>query len=369
MDKKVLIIGLMTLCFGCNSNKLTDGDEAVINFDRKDIPKQVVLHDPEEIVFEDLLNPAAFYVMYDTLIVVQNQPNCDYMIEMYSLNGKTPVGQFAQRGGGPDDFLSCACFVPAGVDSLIYALDQNKGTYNVINVPLTLAEKRLHFSQRFRYDQELHPQTEIIPVGKENYIGYNFWYVNSDKYSNNVPALKKYAIPKPDDYSDEQRQITDYNSFVAPVNTARLALNPLTKQIWFFDGHRDRIDIYNDSLRVIRTISGPDHYKVSYETAKSNLPMPYVTFSEGRIYRAYSGFTVTDRYVYAIYEGVNGSSFDPEDLQPVEVLQFDLKGNPVCSYKLDRFIYTVSVDSKGEYLYCTARTSARDEAHFLKYKL
>jgi hypothetical protein len=39
MDKKVLIIGLMTLCFGCNSNKLTDGEEAVINFDRKDIPK------------------------------------------------------------------------------------------------------------------------------------------------------------------------------------------------------------------------------------------------------------------------------------------------------------------------------------------
>ncbi|MDR1339320.1 MAG: hypothetical protein LBK58_04635, partial [Prevotellaceae bacterium] len=143
MYKKVLIIGLMTLCFGCNSNKPTDRDESVISFDRKDIPKQVVLHDPEEIVFEDLLNPAAFYVVYDTLVVVQNQPNCDYMIEMYSLNGKTLLGQFAQRGGGPDDFL-----------------------------------------------QELHLQTEIIPVGEEDYIGYNFWYVNSDKYSNNVPALK-----------------------------------------------------------------------------------------------------------------------------------------------------------------------------------
>ncbi|MDR1338497.1 MAG: hypothetical protein LBK58_00300, partial [Prevotellaceae bacterium] len=130
--------------------------------------------------------------------------------------------------------------------------------------------------------QELHLQTEIIPVGEEDYIGYNFWYVNSDKYSNNVPALKKYAILKPDDYSDKQPQITNYNSFVAPVNTVCLTLHPSTKQIWFFGGHQDRIDIYDDSLKIVQTISGPNHYKVSYEAAKSNFPMS-VTFSEDKV--------------------------------------------------------------------------------------
>jgi hypothetical protein len=367
--KEKLIVGMMALCFGCNSGKSTDGKGADICFDRDNMPEQVALHDPEEIVFEDLLNPAAFYVMYDTLVVVQNQPNCDHLIEMYSLTGRTPVGQFAQKGGGPDDFVSCTCFVPAGNDSVIYALDQDKETYSIINVPLTLSEKRLHISRRFRYSRELHPQTEIIPAGEAHYIGYNFWYVNSDKYSNKVPALKKYAIPKPDDYSGEQHQFTDYSHFVAEVNTARLALNPRTKQIWFFDGHQDRIDIYNDSLQVVRTISGPDHYRVSYDAVKSNIPVSYVTFSEGKAYRAYSGYTVTDKYIYVIYEGVNGVAFNPEDLQPVEVFRFDPEGNLVCSYKLDRFIYTVSVDSKDRYLYCTARTSAMDEAHFLRYRL
>jgi hypothetical protein len=369
-DKKVLIAGLAALCLGCSPGKSTDGNGADIRFDRSSMPEQIALHDPEEIVFEDLLHPAAFHVMYDTLVVVQNQPDCEHLIEMYSLAGRTPVGRFAQKGGGPDDFLSCTCFVPAGNDSVIYALDQNSGTYSIIHVPLTLAEKRLHISRRFRYSPELHPQTEIIPAGEGHYIGYNFWYIGSDRYSNRVPALKKYAIPAPDDYSATQPQLTDYSNFVASVNTARLARNPLTKHIWFFDGHRDRIAIYDDSLNAVRTISGPDHYSVSYDAAQSNLPISFVTFGEGKTYRAYSGYTVTDKYIYVIYEGVNGSAFDPDDLpQSTEVFRFDPEGNLVCSYTLDRFIYTVSVDSSDRYLYCTARTSATEEAHFLRYRL
>jgi len=368
MKNLKLLLSIIVLCVSCNVNKDGGGNGSIINLDRNGV-KQVHLTDPDEIVFDDLLNPAAFYVMYDTLVVVQNQPNCDYLIEMYSFNSQTPVGQFAQKGGGPDDFLSCSCFVPSGRDSVICALDRNSGTYSVINIPLTLAQKRLHISRRFRYDPEIHPYSDIIRSDDEHYIGYNMWYMDSRQYTNDVPALKRYSARKKDDYSAEGNDMSKYAYFVASVNDARLAFNPQTKAIWLFDGHQDKITVFDDSLQVIKTVRGPDSLQPSYTDIKSNASIPFVTFSEGKEYRTYTNYTVTDKYIYVIYEGANGGRFNPEDLQPVEVFQFDMEGHLRCIYKLDRFIYTVSVDSKGKYMYCSARTSVMDEAHFVRYKI
>jgi hypothetical protein len=121
---------------------------------------------------------------------------------MYSLTDRTPIARFASNGEGPDDFLSCDCFVHSGTDSLIYALDRQKGIYRAINVPSSLVERKLQTRLRFRYAPEIHPYSDFRIVDDNHYVGYNMWYLNSAEYNNHVPALKKYPV-------DEQPVHTD----------------------------------------------------------------------------------------------------------------------------------------------------------------
>ena len=363
MEKNIWILSMILFCAGCKPSKLNDGASVTVTFGREDFVRQQELHNPTEIVFDSLLNPTAFYLMYDTLVVVQNQPNCDYLIEMYSLTTRERVGKFAPKGGGPDDYLSCLCFVRSGSDSVINLIDQQLEICHIVQVSSSIATERLQERKRFRYNPEIHPYSDICIPNDTHYIGYNMWYLNSPKYNNHVPAIKRYAI------EDQQNSRIEHAYFVASVNNARLAVSPITGEIWLLDSHQDKISIYNDSLQIVKILSGPDGYRIFYSDIQTNIPTPFVTFADNKMYRSYTNYTCTDKHIYVIYEGVNGTNFNPEDLKPVEVLKFDWMGNLLCIYKIDRYIYTISVDSREEYLYCTARTSYLDEAYFFKYKL
>jgi hypothetical protein len=367
MKKNVLISGFILLSLSCHPDRSGNKDSAVTDFGREDFAVQASLGDPEEIVFEELLNPTAFYLMYDSLAVVQNQPNCEYLIEICSLKDRAVIAQFASKGPGPDEFFSCEFSVHSGADSVLHAIDRQKGVCCIINLPSSLQSKLPEIERRFRYDPEIHPYPAIHLIDSKHYIGRSMWYLNSREYDNQAPALTRYATDAP--VNPNAADIMQHKYFVSSVNEACIAVNPSNREIWLLDGHQDKIEIYNDSLQILKTLHGPDRYRIGYTDIKAGAPIPIVTFVGDKTYRAYRNYACTDKHIYVIYEGIHGDGFNPEDLQPVEVFKFDWNGNPLCRYSLDRYVYTVSVDSREEYLYCTARTSYMEEAHFLKYKL
>lgn len=77
----------------------------------------------QEIVIDSLLYPASFRVMNDTLLVVSNQPICDYQLEVYSLNTLRPVAQLIRKGNGPGEMLSCAANLHSGLTPEFYLTD------------------------------------------------------------------------------------------------------------------------------------------------------------------------------------------------------------------------------------------------------
>lgn len=364
-----IMVVLPVIIGGCNSK---EKDNAVVNFTRDNFKQQVTLSNPEEIILEETLDdPTAFFLMHDSVVIVQNQTHCDYMIELFSLNSKKQLAQLATKGNGPDEFKSCFCFVHSNDDPLFYLKDDEVYSYMTVNLDSTLQSKKLNIQQRFQYNQELHYYVEICPVDNNHYVGYHMWYLNDSTYNNNIPnALTKYAMDeKTDESNSMQAAMTKYKYFVASVNDVHLFMNPSNKQIWMADAHRDKIEIYNDSLHVVKTLSGPDNYNIKYCLPKSNSPIPFVGFEGEKSYRSYSNWTFTDKHVYIIYEGLNGGEYNIENLQPVEVFKFDWDGNLLCNYKLDRYVTTLSVDSKEKYLYCTSRKSFKDTAQFIRYKL
>lgn len=308
---------------------------------------------------DSLCDPTIYQLVRDSLILVFNQPHCDYLMEFYSLNSGKIVAQVAHVGQGPDELNSCTFLERMG-DSILYVRDQSF-CYK-LSIDRMLKTGRLSPLAKFKLSPDAHTNAEICMLGDSKYVAYNIWYLDNTQYNNKVPMLNIYNI------NDESgHSMGELPYFVAPVNGAHLFRVPQTGRIWVADMHKDKIEIKDDSLKTVRTIEGPDYFAPKYKLADSSAPIKFVSFQGDKECRAYSSFCVTSRHVYLVYEG--NEKFDMEHLQPVKISKFDLDGNFICSYKTDRYILSISVDKDEKYLYATSRTSAQSQAVFVKYKL
>lgn len=360
---KILFFYFVILLFvvGCVSKQ--ENSELILSFDKNSFKKTISLSNPKIIALDDLSDPTAFFIVRDSLILIQNQAECEYLIEIYSLERKKKLGQFAKKGNGPNEFTNCFCYVDSSSSSHFYLKD---GFYwNVVNIDSTLLHKKLFIERKIVLDSDIHPYSEIC-IDSDRYLGYNRWFLDDICYNNEVEPLKWYSVVDTVnklDYNTDRK----YKYHVSLVNNSHIFMNDKNKDIWLVDSQKDVINIFNNSLQLKKKIIGPDVYSVKYIEMKSG-NMPIVYFADNRNYRSYSGFTKCSDYIYLIYEGINGKTFDPEHLPAVvDVFQFDWNGNPICRYSLDRYVYCISISSG--YIYCATRKSVLDETQFVRYKM
>lgn len=353
-----MLIIIMSSC-SFENNKLSKD----ISFSRKDLTEVKELKNPEEIVIDSLLFPASFRVIKDSILVVNNQPMCEYMLEFYSLNTFKPLAQMIKKGNGPSDMLSCYLDMHSSENTTFHLMDGMTKKYYEVDLDTLLYYKKLNPVYSFGYSSEINPSTIVLDHNTDTYIGCNMWYSPEEKFCNGI-SMPLSVFSK---NVDNKKPMTDFKYFTAPVTGLLLFKNPQNGLIWAADKHRDRICIYNDSLQLLSTIDGPDHFEMSYETVQSNSPVPFVTFTDKRDIRGYSDYFITDKYIYLVYEG--NEYFEPMELSPVEVFKFDFDGNIVCNYRFDRYVYSISVDKNNNYLYCASRKNLQEPPTILKYKL
>lgn len=361
MKMRFLLVALVSavLVAGCTSHKEPSGS---IVFSREDFKETKVLTEPEEIVIDDLLNPASFRVMDDSVLVVGNQPNCDYLLEFYSLNTLHPLAQLVTKGNGPGEMFSCGLGLHSNASSEFYLQDQNSNTFYIVNMDTLLQHHKFIPLSKFTYSSEVLPTADLCPLGDGRYIGYHMWYLDDKKFS-----TVDYPVAFYEEGEDSGKGISDFPYFVASVNGARLFLTPTKEKLWMADMHRDVIRIYDDSLRQVCTLEGPDHFSPGYTEKQIDAPVAFVTFTNDCNYSTYTDYFITNRSIYLVYEGNKHS--DPENLSPVEIFKLDYAGNLLCNYKLDRYVYSISVNKAEDTLYCASRTSVMEPPVILKYKL
>ncbi|MDR1745702.1 MAG: TolB-like 6-bladed beta-propeller domain-containing protein [Tannerella sp.] len=373
MKKNALILSVLLAFIACSAEKSGDSP-GLVTFDRESavMKNEVKLTEPEVIEFADLLAPVKFYVMYDTLVVVNNSYQCEYGLELYSLNSMKRLSEFAPKGQGPEDFLSTNVLIYSASDTSIIICDTRTYSYSIIDLPASVAANRLKITKKFNYDINLFQSEDITITDDGHYIGYNCWYLNSTQYNNGVPVFIRHTMDYDRTKTEEGLDPRKYKYIVGSVNGGLPFFNPNTKQLWLMDKRMDKIDIYNDSLQIVKTISGPDHYDCNY-IEQLNQGLSIILFDKDKEYKSYSNYTISKSGIYIIYEGVNGEVMDwtkpPTFPETVEIFKFDFDGNFVKSYLLDRYVYAVSVDSNEEFMYCTARTSVEDEAQLVRYKI
>lgn len=346
----------------CSCSRTGNEVNCNVEFSREDFTETRELQNPEEIVIDNLLYPASFRVMDDSVLVVGNQPVCEYMLELYSLNTLKPIKQLITKGNGPGEMLSGSLCLHTNRNVPFYIQDSNANMCYIVDMKSLNDNSKFTPSDKFRYSSEILNTTDVCLLDDKRYVAYHMWFLDDKNFSKVDSPLAYYAF---NDNSNKGHN--DFPYFVASVNGARLFVNPKTKHVWTVDLHRDVINVYNDSLKQIASIKGPDNLTPSYTKLPINAPVAFVGFENGKNYASYVDYYLTDKHVYLVYQGT--SQFNPMDLTPVEIFKLDFDGNLLCNYKVDRYVYSISVDSKEEYLYCASRTSVEEPPAILKYKL
>ena len=351
---------LATLLGSCTKKTV---ENSAVTFSREDFKETKIMTDAEEIVIDSLLYPASFRLINDTALLVTNQPVCKYLLEIYSLKTRQPIAQLIPKGNGPGELKSCAALYHSNVSKDFYIQDYKTQTYYATHLDSLLHVNRFTPSSSFHYSAEVLSSTSPLVLDAETYVGCTMWYSPDKTFDNGVAS--PVAVYKKNEQSKVNQQSFKY--FTGGVNGALLWKDKDSKKVWAADAHRDRISIYDDSLKVVRTFDGPDHFEMAYETVKSNAPFAFVCFSGQRDLRSYTDYFLTDKHIYLVYEGTE--KFDPMNLSRAEVFKLDYNGNLLCNYKFDRNIRSISVDKAERYLFCASRQNMQDPPVILKYKL
>lgn len=358
---KILLLVMITFVMnGCD--KSTNKIENELVFSREDFKETKTLSNPEEIVIKDLLYPASFRVMNDSLLIVDNQPVCDYLLEVYSLNSLTAVKRLINRGNGPGEMLSCSMSLHDNQNETFFLRDLSTNLCYVTDLSTLLQNNVFRPSSSFKLSSEISIGADICLMSDNRYVGCHMWYLEDPNFS--VVDAPLMVLKRGE---DNGKGINDYPFMVASVNGSLLFTHPDTNHIWSLDMHRDIIRIYNDSLCQIGSLSGPDNFRPSYTRKEIKAPVAFVTFEGEKFYTSYIDYYLTEKHIYLVYQGTE--YFDPTNLLPVEIFKLDYSGNLLCNYKVDRYVYSISIDRSEKYLYCASRKSLEEPPTILKYTL
>ncbi|WP_442795907.1 BF3164 family lipoprotein [Pelobium manganitolerans] len=350
--KKLVIFIVMSFAgiIACNDNSKT------VSFKRTDFHRTVSLTGTK-IAFDTLLNPMSYAVIRDSFLFVTNWDGYPFFIEVYKLGSKRLVTKIAKKGRGPNEFLSCSLICRDPEDDFFLVRDIIKQTVTKYNIDSVIMKGENYKPRQIslpRYTKD------VAFLDSKNLIGYNFYYLKSEKISNDVTPIFKIRAGK---QLNERIDSTKMKFFTANVSGADILVSPLNDYIWCVNHYEDKIDVFNKELLFIKSMVGPDGIKPLYISNDDNR----ISFKHA-YYRAYYSGVYTKKAVYLLYLGVNGIPNNLPFEKPVEVFKFNWSGKLLANYKLDKYIYDITIDKNEKYLYGTSSTSG-GHATLFRYKL
>lgn len=292
----------------------------------------------------------------DSMAIVMDLHNADYYFHAFSYPDWQHLVSFGKRGEGPEEMLSAETFRFDSPDSL-YALDANKMQLSRWSVS---AFNRLATRQEvIQLDKSLIRSLDFYATDScfliPDYSGeHRYWQI--DHRGRPIKSIGK--IPSEKDLGQENhpalaqawRSFIDYN----PHNGILVLVTQLGEVL----------EIYNTQENTHSVLYGPNGEPEFRNVKGEGIPTGIMGFSD---------VVVTDRRIYAVFQGVSFKEKfaslqrgeNPEDGGRY-LYVFDLKGNPIQQYTLDRPIYGIDVNEETKTLIATCVES--DEP-ILEFKL
>ena len=270
-------------------------------------------------------------VVKDSIAIVMDLHNADNYFHAFTYPNWKHIVSFGKRGEGPEEMLSAETFQFNSLDS-IYALDANK--MQISRWAISAKDHSATRQEVIRLDKNLIRSLDFCATDScfliPDYLGeHRYWQVNYSgkpiRSIGKIPTEKDLASEIRPALAQAWRSFLDYNSH----NGVLAAVTQLGEVV----------EVYNlkDSTHVVRI---GEHDEPEFKISDGyGIPTGIMGFSDVQ---------VTDSAIYAVFHGTpfkeiaRQSGRLPDGGKYIYV--FSLKGEPMCKYVLDHYIYGIWVD-------------------------
>lgn len=270
----------------------------------------------------------------DGIAVVMDLHNTDHYFQAFTYPGWTHMTSFGKRGESPDEMLSAEAFQFNSLDSL-WTLDANKMQLTRWSISpaarLAKQEEIIRLDSRLVRSLDFYAMDSCILV--PDYLGeHRFSLINYQgefiRSQGSIPSETA------DTYTSHRLLAQVWRSFID--------YNPSNGILAMATQLGETLEIYHLHTQCHFVIYGPNG-EPDYQTAeREGMPADIMGFSD---------ITVTDKYIYTIFQGVKFKDIIRADVQGESledggsyIYVFDLEENPVKKYTLDRHIVGFYID-------------------------
>lgn len=344
--KHTLLIILLFFFFSCNQTK----DDY---FHYKDFPETITLQSTT-VEIDTALFRYPFRIKVDKdRAIVMDLHHADYYFHLFDYPDFNYKSSFGKRGQSPKEIISADNFRIDG--NLVYTLDANKR--EVKTFVFSANRDSLLQESSFTMEESILRPLDFVQYNDElffvpDYSGENrFCQVNKEgeivERTGNIPSKNEKAIQsaKPA-LAQAWRSFFDYN----PDNGI-LAMATQLGEV---------VEIYNLNDSTHTVIIGPAGEPEFQMSGNYAIPSGIMGFSDIR---------VTDTYIYTVF---HGRSFKELEKQKIHIdggqfiYVFDLNGNPVCKYILDKYIYGIYIVEGNHLIWAT---DVNNDQPIVKYNI
>ena len=286
--------------------------------------------------------------VYDSLIFFQDFRYPTYFISVYNyLTGKH-IGDFFDKGNGPDEFVDLSMIYHFFYDSedmkaLLYSFSRE----NVIiwNITESIASGMTLISQTNLPNKNVYGSDMFLSEDSILIASVNISFGLSD---NTVKSNKVYNTI---DLKNNNEVVKNFSQFNKPIlNDNKNPLSGKDFYVSFPYVHPDRKKIVSAMALIdqINVIDFSDYTQNGYRL-KNGGSFRDLKMNGGDFTLYYRGLTADDKYIYALYVG---KPFNRETgiLQSDVVHVFDWEGNLVSKLDLDHKANQIYIDSKTKIL-------------------
>lgn len=339
----------------------SDNDEFVeeVNFTRKSFDS-ISNVNMEVLSFDKPLDPALFYVIKDSLILVRNWQARPYYLAFYNMKNKELMFEFVKRGRGPNEWLSASVSYNSNFDNGFVLRDIHTNEAAIFNIDSLLMFKASYSPQRYKIPD--FTKGDIVVIDSCDWLCFNLYHTGFMNFRNKVKScLYPINVCNNQDFDDE---IRENKYFTHNVAGGFIAVSPDKSRILVFYEHLNMIEVFNNNIELIKRLRGPEAFKPELKII--DIETNFVGFDKRT--QTFGHCFYNQKFIYVIYKGIDGL----EKKMPTEVFKLNWNGDFLHRYILsdgnDIELQNLFIDLKDEYLYGTVSDS-KNYPQLVRFKL